>query len=388
MKPQVTAKQASAAREHKQIFHGRHAVNHPATGPGSAKHTQHHEISLEGAPVTYCPGDALGVYPTNDPALVDSIVRAIGATGDELVTRGAEPPTTLADALTSRCSLAAPSRKLIELFAGRGAGDLAPLLEPANSARLKAYLGGPDAHDILDLIESHPAVRVTPGEFVETLRSSLPRLYSIASSLTACPDQVHVLVISMRVTIRGRVRLGVGSTWLNDRWPIGTTADMYLQNQQTHFAMPADPATPMIMVGPGTGIAPFRAFLQERRASGATGRNWLFFGEQHRATEYYYEDELTAWEKDGLMRLDTAFSRDQPDKIYVQHRMREHARDLWAWLEDGAELFVCGDKSRMAADVDHELHHIVETAGGKTPDQAAEYVAGLKKTKRYKRDVY
>jgi sulfite reductase (NADPH) flavoprotein alpha-component len=231
-------------------------------------------------------------------------------------------------------------------------------------------------------------VRISPSELVDTLRSSLPRLYSIASSLTACPDQVDVLVISMRVTIRGRVRLGVGSTWLNDRWPIGATADMYLQNQQAHFAMPADPATPMIMVGPGTGIAPFRAFLQERRATGATGRNWLFFGEQHRATEYYYEEELTAWAKDGLMRLDTAFSRDQPNKIYVQHRMHEHARDVWAWLEDGAEIFVCGDKSRMAADVDHQLHVIAETVGGKTPEHAAEYVTNLKKTKRYKRDVY
>ena len=195
-------------------------------------------------------------------------------------------------------------------------------------------------------------------------------------------------MVSVRYTIRGRERLGVCSTWLAERWPLGTTAEMYLQNQQRHFAMPADPSTPMIMIGPGTGLAPFRAFLQERQAIGATGRNWLFFGEQHRATEFFYEEELTAWERDGFLRLDLAFSRDQAQKIYVQHRMREQARDIWAWLEDGAELFVCGDKERMAADVERELLSIIRTAGGRTEEQAREYLDTLRKTKRYKRDVY
>ena len=241
---------------------------------------------------------------------------------------------------------------------------------------------------MVDILEAHPSIRVTPEELAGSLRTLLPRLYSIASSQLAHPDAVHALVVSLRFTIRGREREGVTSSWLNERWALGATSEMYVQNQQAHFAMPADPATPMIMIGPGTGIAPFRAFLEERRAIAAPGRNWLFFGEQHRASEFYYESELAACERDGLLRLDTAFSRDQTQKIYVQHRMREHAREIWAWLDEGAEVFVCGDKARMAADVDRELHLIAETVGGRTPDQAAEYVQRLKDDKRYKRDVY
>jgi len=229
---------------------------------------------------------------------------------------------------------------------------------------------------------------LTPVEVVSALRKMLPRLYSIASSLRAHPDQVDLLVVSVAFSIRGRTRTGVCSTWIADRWPVGASASMYVQNQQRHFGMPAGQATPMIMIGPGTGLAPFRAFVEARRTSGSSGRNWLFFGEQHRATEFFYEDELTRYERDGSLRLDLAFSRDQPQKIYVQHRMREHAADVWAWLEEGAEMFVCGDKERMAADVDAELHRIVETEGDKTPDQAKEYVEDLRKTKRYKRDVY
>jgi sulfite reductase (NADPH) flavoprotein alpha-component len=231
-------------------------------------------------------------------------------------------------------------------------------------------------------------VRVEPAELVSTLRSLLPRLYSVASSVKAHPDEVHVLVVSVTYTLRGRERFGVASTWLNDRWPVGESADLYLQDQQKHFAMPADPSTPMIMIGPGTGLAPFRSFIEDRLVTGARGRNWLFFGEQRRASDFFYESELTTYVRDGFLRLDTAFSRDQAEKIYVQHRMREQAHDIWDWLESGAELFVCGDKERMAADVDRELHHIAETVGGKTSEQAAEYVDNLRKTKRYKRDVY
>ena len=178
------------------------------------------------------------------------------------------------------------------------------------------------------------------------------------------------------------------STWFADRWPVGTTAELYMQNQQKHFAMPASSDTPMIMIGPGTGLAPFRAFIEERRVLGAGGKNWLFFGEQRRASDFFYESELTGYERDGLLRLDVAFSRDQAQKVYVQHRMHEHARDLWDWIESGAEIFVCGDKERMAADVDRELCRIAETIGGKTADQAREYFERLKQEKRYKRDVY
>lgn len=376
------------AAEHKQVFRGRHVTNRLLTGPGSGKITRHHEISLEGAPVTYLPGDALGLYPINDPALVEQVIEAIGATGDETVETADGTACTLRDALAIQ-NLNTPTRRLIELYVSKGVKALEPLLEKGNAEQLKLYISGKDvAHDVLDVIQSHPDVRITPAELMGALRRLLPRLYSVASSQKLHPDQVHLLVVSVRYTIRGRERLGVCSTWLAERWPLGTTAEMYLQNQQRHFAMPADPSTPMIMIGPGTGLAPFRAFLQERQAIGATGRNWLFFGEQHRATEFFYEEELTAWERDGFLRLDLAFSRDQAQKIYVQHRMREQARDIWAWLEDGAELFVCGDKERMAADVERELLSIIRTAGGRTEEQAREYLDTLRKTKRYKRDVY
>ena len=387
MSEQIETRPEAAHKEVKQIFRGLHLAKIVLTGPSSEKHTQHHGISLGGADASYLPGDALGVHPSNDPALVDRILGALRVTGHERVAspRG---DVNLREAITNCFALAAPSRKLLELMVQRGASDLAPLLDAANTHQFKTFVSGPDAHDILDVLESHPDISIEPAEFVGTLRTLLPRLYSIASSLKAHPNEVHVIVVSVRYTLRGRERLGVCSTWLNDRWPTTTVAEMYLQNQQKHFAMPVDPATPLIMVGPGTGIAPFRAFIEERRVTGAPGRNWLFFGEQRRSSDFFYEAEFTTYEREGVLRLDTAFSRDQAQKIYVQHRMREQARDIYAWLEDGAEFFVCGDKERMAADVDLELHRIVETVGGKTPDQAKEYVEHLRKTKRYKRDVY
>jgi sulfite reductase (NADPH) flavoprotein alpha-component len=180
----------------------------------------------------------------------------------------------------------------------------------------------------------------------------------------------------------------VCSTFLADRWTAGATAGVWAQNQQKHFGLPASGDTPILMVGPGTGVAPFRAYLEERQALGARGRNWLFFGEQRRSSDFLYEPQFTQWVKDGFLRLDTAFSRDQAHKVYVQHRLAEHAADVWAWLADGAEFFVCGDKERMAGDVHAELLRIVEKHGGKTPEQAAEFVEEMRKTKRYKRDVY
>jgi sulfite reductase (NADPH) flavoprotein alpha-component len=372
----------------KQTFRGRHVANVKLTGSTSEKDTRHHEIAIDGAPVTYLPGDALGVHPHNNPALVERIVAALGATGDELVTAGAAT-LPLARALQECYSLSTPSRRLLELLASRGAGEFGPLLEKANAEHLKHYTTGwNQAHDVLDVLEDHPSIRVTPAELVETLRKIIPRLYSIASSLKAHPDRCDLLVVSVRFEIRGRVREGICSTWMADRWALDTPAEVYAQNQQKHFAMPASGDTPMIMVGPGTGLAPFRAFIEERRVLGARGRNWLFFGEQRRASDFFYEDQFTGYERDGFLRLDTAFSRDQAQKVYVQHRLCEHARDVWSWLEDGAEFFVCGDKERMAADVEATLIQIVERQGGRTPEQAKEYIENLRKTKRYKRDVY
>ena len=373
----------------KQTFTGRHLVNVRLTRPGSEKITRHHEIALDGAPVSYLPGDALGALPANDPALVEHVIRAIGATGDEPVSAPDGGTIPFHQALSAIYNLNNPSRRLLEFVASQSGADLAPLLEKANAEALKHYLTGwNEAHDVLDVLAAHPQARPTPNELIGCLRKNLPRLYSVASSLRAHPDQVHVLIVSVRYRIRERERLGLCSTWFADRWHVETRAEMYLQNQQKHFAMPASPDTPMIMVGPGTGLAPFRAFVQERQALGAKGPNWLFFGEQRRATDYFYEDELTRYQRDGLLRLDLAFSRDQAEKVYVQHRMRENARDIWSWLESGAEVFVCGDKERMAADVDRELHRIVEIEGGRSAEQAHEYVEKLKHDKRYKRDVY
>ncbi len=377
------------APEQKQAFNARHLVNVKLTGSGSAKDTRHHEIAIEQPAATYLPGDALGVYPRTPPDLVDAVISALGATGDEAVPAPDGQPGNFRDLLINCYNLTTPSRRLLELLASRGASDLAPLLDRANAEQLKQYFNGWDsAHDVLDILDEHKSISLTPAELVACLRKGLPRLYSIASSQKAHPGQVHLLVVSVRYAIRGRMREGVVSTWLADRWPIGDTVEMYLQNQQKHFAMPVSADAPMIMIGPGTGLAPFRAFIEERLATGARGRNWLFFGEQHRATDYFYEHEFSRYEKDGALRLDLAFSRDQAEKLYVQHRMREQGRDIWAWLEDGAEFFVCGDKERMAADVDRELHAIVERCGGKSPDQAKEYVERLRQTKRYKRDVY
>lgn len=379
---------ASVAGDLKQTFIGRHVANIKLTGPGSEKDTRHHEISIDDAPVTYLPGDALGVHPQNNPALVERVVRALGARGDEAVSTGAEP-MPLARALQELYSLATPSRRLLELFAARGAENVRALLDRASAAQLKEYLGGwNEAHDVLDVLEEHPSIRVAPAEFVECLRKIIPRLYSIASSQKAHPGEAHLLVVSVRYRIRNREREGICSTWLAERWPADATAEVYAQNQQKHFAMPASGGTPMIMIGPGTGLAPFRAFIEERRAVGAKGRNWLFFGEQRRASDFFYQEQFEEYIRDGFLRMDTAFSRDQPQKIYVQHRLCEHARDVWSWLEEGAELFVCGDKERMAADVETALHQIVERQGGLTADQAREYVENLRKTKRYKRDVY
>ncbi len=372
----------------KQTFIGRHTVNRRLTGPGSEKDTRHHEISLEGAPVVYLPGDALGVHAQNARALVDAIVRAVGASGDEPVPVGAAT-LPFAQALQEVYDVSTPTRRLLEFFASRGADDFQPLLDRTHAEPLKQYVSGwNEAHDVLDVLESHPSIRLGPAELVGVLRKIIPRLYSIASSQKAHPNQADLLVVSVRYTIRDRVRQGICSTWLADRWPLGATAEVYAQNQQKHFAMPSSGDVPMIMIGPGTGLAPFRAFLEERRVLGARGRNWLFFGEQRRASDFFYEDQFAQYVNDGFLRLATAFSRDQPQKLYVQHRMCEHARDLWDWLEEGAEFFVCGDKERMAADVDATLHEIVQRQGGRTADQAREYVERLRKTRRYKRDVY
>lgn len=359
------------------------------TPPDAPKDTHHHVISLAGSGIAYRPGDALGVWPRNPEALVDAILARLGATGSEPVATARAGQVPLREALAAHWDLALPSRRLLEALLALGAERFRPLLAKGGEALLHQYLRAWDAaHDVLDVLNDAPEVRPSAAALAEAMRALQPRLYSIASSERVHPGEAHLLVLTLRYLSLGRTRLGVGSGFINERWPLGQPAPVYVQDAQKHFAMPADPSTPMIMIGPGTGLAPFRGFLEERQAAGASGRNWLFFGEQSRAWGFYYEQELAEWQRRGLVRLDLAFSRDQPHKIYVQHRMRQRAGEFYAWMEEGAEIFICGDKERMAADVQRELHTIVETQGGRTPAQALEYVAALKKSKRLKLDVY
>ena len=370
-------------------FAGTRAGGYRVTPAGSPKDTRHHVVSLAGSGIAYRPGDALGVWPSNHEPLVDAILQRLGATGEEPVATGREGAVPFRTALSKHFELTVVSRRLLEACLAQGAGMFGPLLEKGHEAQLKQYLQARDAvHDVLDVLNDAPSAQFAAADFAGMLRPLQPRLYSIASSPSVHHDEAHLLVVSLTYMSGGRLRLGVGSTFVNERWPRGQTAPVYVQDAQKHFAMPADPSTPMIMIGPGTGLAPFRGFLEEREAGGAKGPNWLFFGEQSRAWGFYYEPELTAWQARGLLRLDLAFSRDQPQKIYVQHRMREHARDVYAWLEQGAEVFICGDKGRMAADVQDELRRIVQTEGGRTAEEAAGYIAALKTSGRLKLDVY
>ncbi len=384
-----TAPAEKPAYTFKNPYLARHPINFKLTGPGSEKETRHHEILLGDSGITYLAGDALGVMPVNCPDLVEEVVSALRATGEELVPGRDGQPKPLREALLTDYAITFADRKFVEAVVARGATDLVSLLALENSADLRQYLQlVNEAHDYVDILHFFPQVSFVPEEFVKLLGKMKPRLYSIASSLKAHPGEVHLTVVSVAYRIRGRLRKGVASTFIADRWGEDTTGGIWVQNQQKHFSLPADGTKPIIMVGPGTGVAPFRAFVEEREAHGATGRNWLFFGEQRRASDFFYEQQFTQWETDGFLRLDTAFSRDQSQKVYVQHRLTEHAKDIWAWLDEGADFFVCGDKERMAEDVHHALLRLVEKEGGKTPEQALEYVEGMRKTKRYKRDVY
>lgn len=363
-------------------------VNRKLTSEGTEKDTRHFELSLKGSSLVYEPGDSLGVIPANCPALVQEILDAIHASGDEIVPGNDGMPKALRQALITDYQITQPSKQFIQALVERG-GDAAALLrdlmDPLRKGDLEEYLWG---MEYIDFLLSHQAIKFTPEEFVKTLRKLQPRLYSIASSQKAHPESVHLTVAIVTYESHGRKRKGVASTFLADRVDQETRVPVFVHVAKG-FRMPEDGNTPIIMIGPGTGVAPFRAFLQDRKATGAKGRNWLFFGEQHRKSDFLYEEEFAALQREGILtRFDTAFSRDQAHKIYVQHRMLENGPEIWKWLEGGAHFFVCGDAKRMAKDVDAALLAIIEKEGGKTSIQAAEYVEELKKTKRYKRDVY
>jgi len=365
-------------------FPARLLANRRLNGPGSAKDVRHFEIDLTGSGLAYEAGDALGVLPSNDPALVSEILAALGAKGDEAVP-GSGSGTTLREALASAHEITRIPRPLLDFYS-RATGDetLRTVTAPEANGELARFLHG---REVIDLLLAHPTVRPSPAEFVATLRRLQPRLYSISSSPRAHPGQVHLTVGAVRYESLGRARGGVCSTFLADRVGPETPVPVFVHVNRAF--RPPPPDRPMIMVGPGTGIAPFRAFLEERRATGATGRNWLFFGDQRSSTDYLYREEIEGYQKDGLLhRLDLAWSRDQAEKVYVQDRMREHAVELCRWLEEGAGFYVCGDASRMAKDVDAALHEILRTAGGRSAEEAAARVQAMKSGGRYLRDVY
>jgi sulfite reductase (NADPH) flavoprotein alpha-component len=380
---------ATSLYSRKNPFPASISVNRALTGEGSGKDTRHFEVDLGDSGLVYEVGDSLGVFASNDPELVEAILSNLGFSGTEEVATPDGGTAPLRQALTKDYVITEPAKQILQALAAKdpSAEFLTGLLEPTAKAQLDDYLWG---RDILDLLEEFPAARFTPEEFVKALRKLQPRLYSIASSQKVAGPSVHLTIAIVRYTAKNKTRLrkGVCSTFLAERAAGAGQVPVFVHTAK-HFRVPEDPARACIMVGPGTGIAPFRAFLQERKATNATGQNWLFFGDQHAATDFLYQDELEAFQKEGtLHRFDTAFSRDQEHKIYVQHRMLEHAKDLYAWLEAGAYFYVCGDAKRMAKDVDLALHQIVEQAGGKTPEQAKEYVEALKKEKRYRKDVY
>ena len=339
----------------------------------SDKQTFHVELSLAGSGITYQPGDAIGVLPQNDPALVERVLSAAGLAGDDV----------LHAALTSRHDISTLTGHLVQGLSTL-TGDRRLQQLAADKDALAAYLPG---RHVLDLLEDHP-VRLEADQLVQLLRPLPPRLYSVASSQRAVPDEAHLLVGTVRYATHGRDRGGVASTWIADRRTVGDTVPVYVK-ANPHFRLPEDGSVPLIMVGPGTGIAPFRAFMQDRDETGAKGRTWLFFGDRHYTHDFLYQLEWQDYLKRGtLSRLDVAFSRDQDAKIYVQHRMLERAAELYRWLEDGARIYVCGDAGRMAKDVHAALRTVVATGMGVSDDRAEAELATFKAQGRYLLDVY
>ena len=358
---------------------------HPLNRPGSDKDVRHVVLDLSTTDVTYEAGDSLGVFARKNPQLVQAVLDRIGATGEEMVAFDGEA-LPLRQVLLSKVDIARPSDECLLFLATRAFnGEDALKLQALASGEGPPELA--DA-DLLDLLQAFPSVSPSLPGLLKSLDRLQPRLYSIASSSKAHRREVHLTVSAVRWNNNDRTRTGIGSCYLADFAKPGDVIPVFVQKSHG-FGPPADDGAPAIMVGPGTGIAPFRAFLEEREARGAKGRNWLFFGDQKRITDFLYEDQIVDWQRRGLLsRLDLAFSRDQAEKIYVQTRMWENAAELWAWLEQGAHFYVCGDAKRMAKDVEDTLLRIATEHGGKSAAEARTWLDGLARVGRYQRDVY
>ncbi|MFT5129314.1 MAG: sulfite reductase (NADPH) flavoprotein alpha-component [Rhodothermales bacterium] len=350
-------------------------------GRGSDKETYHVELSLEDSGLRYQPGDSVGIIPSNADSVVDSLIETLGFDANHAL--GGKP---LRDTLLHDYEITILTRASIEKYNKFAESDaLAALADTKNRAGLQEYSYG---REIVDLMADYPVGGLTPEDFVSTLRKLPPRLYSIASSQALVDEEVHLTSATVRFSSHGRDRMGVATTYMVDRVKVGETMPIYLHSND-NFRLPPDSDTPIIMVGPGTGIAPFRAFVQEREATDAGGKNWLFFGDQHFTTDFLYQTEWLQYLKDGILsRLDVAFSRDQAHKVYVQTRMAERSKELYGWLQEGAAFYVCGDESRMAPDVHEALLSVIEKEGAMSREAAEEYVKTMQREKRYQRDVY
>jgi sulfite reductase (NADPH) flavoprotein alpha-component len=362
------------------------------TGPGSSKDTRHFVLNLAGSGLTYRPGDSLGVFGRQSPELVEQVIKLLGFSGGAVVNDPRGQPTTLRQALLHDYTINRANRKMLAALTvripqGEQRNRLMELVD--NSDALGEYI---DSRDYVDILKEFDEARFeSPAAFLAQLSPVVPRLYSIASSLQAHPGEVHLCITVVRYETHGRAKKGLASGFFADHSDMFVrNIPVYVQESRT-FRLPQDGSRDIIMCGPGVGLAPFRAFLEQRSLEGATGRNWLFFGEQHQATDFLYGAELLEYQRRGkLHRLDLAFSRDQSYKIYVQHRMLEQAKELWSWLQGGAYFYVCGDARHMAKDVHQALIDIAQKAGGLSPEAAADYVnvTLMKAEKRYLRDVY
>lgn len=356
-------------------------------GRGSDRETRHVEISLAGSNLQYEPGDCLGIYPENHPQLVDELIAAFGWNADEQVAVNKNgDKRSVHEALLHHFEITILTKPLLEQAAKlTGNSGLQQLAAAGNEQELKAYIHG---RDLLDLVQDYSLKGTAAAAFIAILRKLPARLYSISSSPSAYPEEVHVTVRAVRYETHGRERYGVCSVQLAERVQAGDALPVYIQHNP-NFKLPENPDTSVIMIGPGTGVAPFRAFIGERQETGAAGKNWLFYGDQHFSTDFLYQVEWQRWLKDGVLtHMDVAFSRDTEKKVYVQHRMLENSREFYQWLQEGAHVYVCGDEKKMAHDVHAALLTILEQEGNFSPDEAAEYLTRMQQQKRYQRDVY
>jgi sulfite reductase (NADPH) flavoprotein alpha-component len=381
-----TAAPAQSAWNRNHPYPATVTVNRLLTGSGSEKETRHIEIDLGDSGIQYLPGDSAGILPTNRIEAVTEVLRRLEMSGDEPVKDFYGQPIDVREALSAWLMIGKLSISTVRQWSAlTGDQKLAELVQPGNKEKLDAWAWGREFLDLLDLC---PGKIDDPQILFKLLPRLVPRLYSISSSQSLHPGAIHLSVRVVQYESYGRERWGVCSGQIGERTPAGGALPIFIHSNQL-FRLPGDPQVPVIMVGPGTGIAPFRAFLEHKEAGVGHWPMWLFFGDQRASQDFLYEIELLQWKENGvLQRMDTAFSRDQKEKIYVQQRIRENAQELWKWLDRGAYFYVCGDSKRMAPDVEAALLESVAHFSGRGPEYALEYLAEMKKQKRYLRDVY